>query len=277
MRVVACALTDVHVALTEVSREEIEEIAEVGLGVAHLAISMAQRAARRMLNAVERECGDGVIIEDLGETDEALRRVSRGSGDAAGGEVYSSSQHLLWQPLWPRLRSWCAEPSLPELRVPAALIAVLVVAWPVALLCAFLSFWIVVFVLPGALLLDAGVQRLYLARQAPIDEFAEATRQCLKLWYLTARLAVRRTSRVARAQLRRALGGRPLSGAARDWARHPWSSAWAGARFGARVTASLVREAWGMAGKFYRVMPSVHDGRARAEAHVHSVRLRLWT
>jgi len=265
MLVAKAVLSDVHTALAEVSRDEIEEIAEVALTVTRLALAGAQRALRQV-RAEQSLHVSGVVIEDLGgvsagggagQASDSGAAGVRGSATAPQAARTRRPQYA-WTPLWPRLLSWATSarpPSALTRRVnplvvgavllftwPALLVSCVVVflfTWPLWLLAGAVAAWVLAVLLPMALLADLGLRRLYLWRSAEVDDFVQGAAQVCRLWYLSARLAARRCRRFARAQVQRISKGRPIAEVVEGCFRSPVESARAVAQEAARVALRL--------------------------------------
>lgn len=264
MRVVKAALMDVQAALNEMERDEIDELADVSLTVARMAMSMVQKTVRQMQDSANEQSTPGIIIEDLSEM-EGNQRMNgthfqgRHSESAYRASATNMPSHrLLWQPLWPRVKAWVGSPNLPSVmvpRMPTVAVAILFFTWPLCLIAFMLTLCSAVFALPCVLLADTLLQYFYSSRQQQVDECIDGALHIARLWYLTIRITLRRTTRIARAQVRRVLGGRPLADAIRDWLQHPATSALAAARLLAHVVVSASREASRLALRVYSKLP----------------------
>lgn len=281
MRIVKAALLDVRAALNEMERDEIDELADVSLAVSRMAISIAQKSVRQMKDSVREQSTPTVIIEDLSEM-EGHQRVNSThfQGRHSGNTHYIfptniPSHRSLWKPLWPRVKAWVQSPSLPPViapRIPMAAVAILFFTWPLCLIVALFAFWSAILALPCVLLADILLQHFYSSRQQQVDECIDGALQVARLWYLTVRIALRRTARIARAQVRRALGGRPLGEAIRTWLRHPVTSALAAAQLLAHVVMIASREASRLALGAYARLPPWKDFAQSTKTQVR----RLW-
>lgn len=240
MSVVRAVLSDVRSELLEVSREELEELAAVGLAVARMAISTAQTAAQRMKADVDRDTAQTVVIEDVSEGPRetwgwGTASLSSESGRRAEARPSPprrpDSGRYLWPPLWPALKAWASDPVLPVPDTvrehPVLTVTALGVTWPLWLTAGIVSGWSLILMLPWVLAWDAGLQAFYSWQQHSIDEFLDGTIQVVKLWYLTTRLTVRRSVRFTRAQVRRAMAGRTIWEVSVQSFRTPVSSTWA--------------------------------------------------
>eukprot|EP00930_Biecheleria_cincta_P036024 TRINITY_DN24734_c0_g2_i1.p1 TRINITY_DN24734_c0_g2~~TRINITY_DN24734_c0_g2_i1.p1 ORF type:complete len:431 (-),score=59.60 TRINITY_DN24734_c0_g2_i1:123-1415(-) len=275
MRIVQAALLDVRAALNEMERDEIDELADVSLAVARMAISITQKTVRQMKDSVHKQSIPAVIIEDLGEM-EGAQGVNgmhfQGSHSERAHYTFSTnlqSHRFLWRPLWPRLKTWGENPSLPTLAAPPTVaIAMLIFAWPLCLIAALFAFWSAILALPCVLLADTLLQHFYSSRQRQVDECIDGALQVARLWYLTVRITLRRTARIARAQARRALGGRPLVEVIRTWLQHPATSALAGAQLLAHVVVSASREASRLVLGVYTRLPPWKDFVQSTKTHL---------
>jgi len=276
MQMIKALLSDVRSALTDISREEIEELADVGLMVTRMALKVAQSAALQLQHAINRESRQTVIIEDLEEpidpasSSRATPCHGGKTSDDAGKMrknthlVLRPSHRYLWRPLWPRLRAWAARPMAPLQRPAAAALVrvrqrpletfvVASVAMPAVVSGAFAAFWASVLGLPWVLLGDAALQHLYASRKQRVDDVVEGSLQVTRLAYLSSRLAGRRLVRLAHAQARRWLNGRTAKEAAMETIRDPVGSASAVLHFAARAA----EDTFGAARAAYRMAPEL--------------------
>mmetsp|Transcript_15831 Transcript_15831/g.28863 ORF Transcript_15831/g.28863 Transcript_15831/m.28863 type:complete len:427 (-) Transcript_15831:63-1343(-) len=221
-------LLDFRAAVTDVSKEELAEIIEIGLPLLRTAARTLQRSARRMhrralqFSSVHRST---VLIEDL---DAPVPNVFNIPSD---GEVPRSvcvticrkKRRYLWQPLWPRLRSaihdWSEGPWVPDAASKACRTA-LDRPLQAALVLAFAGPATVVgvtWVMPPVLLADTALQRLYTWKGSDtIDDAIDGVVQTTRVGFLSTRLLVRHSWRLASRQAKRWLNGRTPTRAALD-------------------------------------------------------------
>eukprot|EP00933_Yihiella_yeosuensis_P008797 TRINITY_DN114446_c0_g1_i1.p1 TRINITY_DN114446_c0_g1~~TRINITY_DN114446_c0_g1_i1.p1 ORF type:complete len:467 (-),score=76.20 TRINITY_DN114446_c0_g1_i1:268-1620(-) len=235
-------LEDACNALADISRDEVEELAEVGLAVARLSVSAAQAGAEKLQDAVEaltsgaprNPMHDGPIIEDLSDPSAEASRAQPSRANGRGNVNIrmprpKRRRRILWTPLWPRLKSLASLTksevsgslynSLPERSnvLPqskaaglayAALLLGLTVTSPVWVPTCVVFLTCLLCALPFLLLLDMVLQYLYEPRAERLEALAEGVEQILRLWYITARLAFRRAKRFCRSMVHRLLAGR---------------------------------------------------------------------
>jgi hypothetical protein len=257
-RAVKAALADAQQCLAEVPRAEIEELAGAALAASQVAVTAARSAVRRLQLVADREAAgsSSVVIEDLG-----VDGVSDNLGGVDSGDcvVVVHRRRLLWKPLWPRLRGWVAQPTLPpSLTVWLSHFAAWIMTYKVPLLvgCFFswpvwicVALWIILaalvlmcvltVILPCTLLADAGMQHVYAGWRTQVDDLAEGGLRLAKLVYLSTRLTFRQCLRVVRIQLKRALNGRGVSDAMQDGLRDPLGSLTTFARFWVRLISEV--------------------------------------
>jgi len=220
---------DVRAALTDVSRDEIEELVDVALTVARMLLSASQAAARRLREVADRdEQRHSLIIEDLEEETESTGPgVGHGSvsSSTSPSVVLLPNKRYLWRPIWPRLRGWLARPSLPPFprqaatsllhkskERPATAIVLGAMATPVFLCSATVSVWMFAMALPGVLLGDHLVQQLYTARKEYVDNTLEGVLQAKRV------LRGRSSQEAAMDSLRDPVGSASVAASVASWA-----------------------------------------------------------
>lgn len=237
VQVASLVLTDIRTALDEVSREEIEEISEVCLAIARMAVSSTRVAVRRMQGqAEEHPEEEGPVIEDISE--DGTERPSQRSFISHSPRC----RRYIWQPLLPQLRSCCVLPRLPRMESHKSypLLAALLLGWPLLLLAAGAALLLALLVLPWLVLVDEALQRLYGWRQRQFEDFVESVLHFFRLGYLSVRLVLRRCVRVGRMQIKRFLRGRTVCEAAWDCASKPVSTG----KAAAQMASQGVQAAW---------------------------------
>lgn len=244
MRTLSNFCCDLQTTLEEVSKNEIQEVADAGLIVARMVCSSLHRKAKKFQDSVQPE--PLVVIEDLEEEEticgaeeteeeeeepneaDSIASFSTRASDnrfccrrATEPKVEFLQSRYLWRPLWPQFKGYVRRPHVPKraqhlfqkaYEKPLAAAAVVSVSWPVAVgtgtaaACA----------LPWALLGDSLLQRLYASRRQEVDDSVEASLQVGKLAYTSGRLAARKFCVLAKAQFMRAFDDRTPEEVLRD-------------------------------------------------------------
>lgn len=238
---VRAVLMDISVALDEITRDELEELAEVCLAVARMAVHVARRAASQVTqqaDVLEKEHRSSVVITDLTEETEDAPSPSQPSKP---GVVRCNGPRRLWLPLRPRLLAWLRQPKLPRCVLvdlaaarPYSCVAVGVATWPLVLAGTVTATVTVCCTFPGVLIVDEVVQRIYASRRMQVDDCIDGLTQVTKLGYLTGRLAFRRGARVAKAQLSVACS--EFGPSLKNGMSHPVTTVSAAARFAVRAS-----------------------------------------
>lgn len=256
--VITQALFDAQTALAEVTREEIEEIAEAALAAAQVAVAATQVAAAKLRIQANRDAkaearASTVMIEELSTVTQNAEGVFCKELSTTGGPtvcaagrnhfavstescnvVFLRPRRYMWKPLWPKLRFWVAKSA--PLKLPRMeLLALFLLLWPFVVAFSFFTFWIAMMVLPLVLTADYVVQRLYTVCGAQIEDFLEGSYHLFRLFYVTARLTTKRTLRVVRVRLRNTMGGKSFGDTCWDALSRPCSSFTLLVRFATRL------------------------------------------
>jgi len=244
MRMVETVLSDVRTALNEVSREEIEEVAELGLAVARMAVTVAQTAARQLKRTADQNVRhefERVRIEEVSD-DSSTTATERGSSCSRTAHP----RRYIWQALWPQVKSLPSTITRPWLAAqPPVALAFAVITSPVL-------FWIFVFLMPPLLFLDEVLQRLYTWKQEQVETLSDSTVQVSKLAYLTARLTVRQSWRVARSQLKRGMAGRTVGQVLKEWLSDPVGTLQTAGALGTRCAQAVAARMFSILGPLLR-------------------------
>mmetsp|Transcript_61824 Transcript_61824/g.109789 ORF Transcript_61824/g.109789 Transcript_61824/m.109789 type:complete len:432 (+) Transcript_61824:35-1330(+) len=278
--VARAVLDDVCTALVDISRDEVEELAEVGLTASRLAVSAAQSAVQRLQESLQLQEQPGrVVIEELGEesstaeAQETRRGQTRRSRDEnVRIRMCQPRRRLLWPPLWPLVKHQISElleaPELLSLSLHRCCCKLSDLksnhkGWSV-LLAASLPIWLPlsgftlclsVFAAPWLLLVDSLLQRFYKPRAKRLEEVADGCWQVARLWYVAGRLAMRRASRLMRSMVHRSLAGRSLTEAALEGLEEVRKDPLAAASAAARVTARGLKQAFKAARATWSKLP----------------------
>mmetsp|Transcript_32115 Transcript_32115/g.75401 ORF Transcript_32115/g.75401 Transcript_32115/m.75401 type:complete len:430 (+) Transcript_32115:63-1352(+) len=260
------AILDFRTAVAEVSEEDLAEIVEIGLPLANRACRLAQRSARRMhrsalqLSSVHRST---VMIEDLDapvphtggivNLQSAMSDVE-GTAPPVHVTICRPRRRYMWKPLWPRLRTaiidWSHEPWVPEVANKACHIAVEKPVQAAAVLAFFgpAALMGVAYCTPVVLLADAALQRAY-TWQGPdaVEDAVDGIVQTSTVGYLSARLLLRQSWRLATLQAKRWLDGRTPTEAAvetfQQWCQDPVGCAKASLTVASSIGTKLCRGA----------------------------------
>lgn len=223
----AAMLMDVRAAITGVSKDEVAELVEIGLPLARAtSVALQAKALRIQKNVCPRST---VLIEDLDDTHDdsgkPAQRLCATLSDTPCRVTLCRGRYL-WKPLWPRLKStvcpqileWASAPCFPAVarQNPIQTTALAVVFGPAAV-------WTTVLVAPPVLFADCCMQRIYQwTGPEEVDKVIGGVAQTSKFGYLSGRILVRQSLRVAQTQARRFLGGRTPTEAGVDILKECW-------------------------------------------------------
>lgn len=240
--------------LVRVSRDDIEEVADLALSASRIFLQLAEGATHRALTALGGGSADetqGVVVEEA--TDEEIADFYRKRGLEPPPPDLSKKKHedpapapaqrrnpgrrraparVLWRPLAPQMARLSKETLPQELRARPLKTA--------GLVCCVLPFsGAIVLCLPGVLATDLVLQRLYARHGYYLEVLVDDVRQVGRLGYVATRLTARQVYRTMVRQLRKAKAdpAKALDDArawAWDAATHPQATAQAAYGLGKR-------------------------------------------
>ena len=229
MTVTRTILLDVEDALRSISEDDAEEIADVGLTVAHMFLWGLQNVHGQITpgmitNGTARSAAsvDIEIIDDEGEESSSIGKESDSNG--LNGQEQQRFR-MLWPPIGPALGSAASWGKDNALQKPILSIALAMTLWPAALIAAFVG---------GPILAaDWCLQKSYDAvKDKPVMEAAEVSAanvyQVGKFYFLVSKLMVKQSIRVGKRQIKRRGGLEQVARDVSDWtvdrALHPIES-----------------------------------------------------
>lgn len=229
MTVTRTILLDVEDALRSISEDDAEEIADVGLTVAHMFLWGLQNVHGQITpgmitNGAARSAAsmDIEIIDDEGEQSSSIGKENDSKG--LNGQEQQRFR-MLWPPIGPALGSAASWGKDNALQKPILSIALAMTLWPAALIAAFVG---------GPILAaDWCLQKSYDAvKYKPVMEAAEVSAanvyQVGKFYFLVSKLMVKQSIRVGKRQIKRRGGleqvARDVSVWTVDRALHPIES-----------------------------------------------------